>query len=334
MSHRSSTLVLSGALVLALSNTGTQVISAQPGPVPQITTTTTTTHNIHTVFVIVMENHNWSNILGNPHAPYINKTLLPVAANARRYYNPPGNHPSLPNYLWMEAGRNFGVTDDDSPVYRSVNTTKHLVTLLYHMGIRWRAYAEDIDGTQCPLADSGLYAVRHNPFVYFDDVTDNLNPNSAYCIAHVRPFTQLLTDISGTAAPSYAFIIPDLCDDMHQSCNGGNAVLQGDTWLSKYVPIIMSSAAFVNGGAIFITWDEGNGTDDLSTSTAEGPDPTDGPLGMIVLSPYAKHGYTNYIQYNHGALLRTVEEIFGIVPPMPADIVRDADLSDLFATFP
>lgn len=333
MSRRHSTVVLAAALAFALSNSGTQVTSAQASPVPQITPTTT--HSIHTVFVIVMENHNWSNILGSPYAPYINKTLLPIAAQARKYYNPPGNHPSLPNYLWMEAGKNSGITDDDAPVYHEQSTTDHLVTRLHNMGIGWKAYAEGIGWTQCPLADSALYAVRHNPFVYFDDVTENLNPDSAYCIAHVRPFTQLLTDISHNAVPSYAFIIPNLCDDMHQSCNGGNQILQGDTWLAKYLPVILSSAAYVNGGAVFIVWDEGNGADDsTTTTTAEGEDPADGPIGMIVLSPYAKHGYSNNILYNHGALLRTVEEIFGIVPPMPGDIAHDADLSDLFATFP
>src|ERR1051326_8780763 len=66
----------------------------------------TTLHHIKTVFVIVMENHNWTgagsnSIKGNPEAPYINYTLLPMASYANNYDNPPGNHPSLPNYLWL-----------------------------------------------------------------------------------------------------------------------------------------------------------------------------------------------------------------------------------------
>ena len=71
---------------------------------------TPSTHHIKTVFVILMENHNWTgdgslDIKGNSAAPYINKTLLPMASHAEHYYNPPGNHPSLPNYL-MAGGRN------------------------------------------------------------------------------------------------------------------------------------------------------------------------------------------------------------------------------------
>ena len=73
---------------------------------------------IKTVWVVMMENHNWTgdnsgakfgapDIKGNPAAPYINGTLLNTSAHAEQYYNPPGNHPSQPNYLWLEAGTNF-----------------------------------------------------------------------------------------------------------------------------------------------------------------------------------------------------------------------------------
>ena len=63
-----------------------------------------------TVFIIMMENHNWSEIKQNSSAPYIHQTLLPMASHAEQYYNPPGVHPSEPNYLWLEAGTNFGVS--------------------------------------------------------------------------------------------------------------------------------------------------------------------------------------------------------------------------------
>lgn len=63
-----------------------------------------------TVFVIMMENHNWADIAGNTSAPYINHVLLPQSSYTRQYYNPPRIHPSEPNYLWLEAGTNFGIT--------------------------------------------------------------------------------------------------------------------------------------------------------------------------------------------------------------------------------
>src|SRR4051794_35315767 len=67
-----------------------------------------------TVFVILMENHNWTDIKDSPSAPYLN-ALLSQGAHAEAYYNPPGLHPSEPNYLWLEAGTNFGVTNNSNP---------------------------------------------------------------------------------------------------------------------------------------------------------------------------------------------------------------------------
>src|SRR5205823_488930 len=70
---------------------------------------------IQTVFVIIEENQNWAAVKGSASAPYINNTLLPMASHAEQYYNPPGIHPSMPNYLWLEAGTNFGFTSDLLP---------------------------------------------------------------------------------------------------------------------------------------------------------------------------------------------------------------------------
>jgi hypothetical protein len=294
--------------------------------------TASTLHHIKTVFVIVMENHNWTgdapiNIKGNSAAPYINYTLLPRASYANNYNNPPGDHPSLPNYLWMEAGTNFGIHDDGTPYQHHQATRDHLVKLLENAGISWKAYDEDISGTTCPLANTGpkdqngssLYAVRHNPFVYFDDQTGTLNTRSATCIAHVRPFSQLAADLADNKVARYNFITPNLCDDMHDTC-AGNPIAHGDEWLKKNVPAILNSTAYRSGGALFIVWDE----------AAKG----DGPIPLIVLSPFGKgNHYSNSLYYTHSSLLRTLQEIFGVYP-----LIRDAanrrDLGDLFHVFP
>src|SRR5450631_72618 len=68
---------------------------------------------LNTVFVILMENHNWSSIKNSRSAPYINNVLLPMGAHAEQYYNPPALHPSEPNYLWLEAGDNYGIRNDN-----------------------------------------------------------------------------------------------------------------------------------------------------------------------------------------------------------------------------
>src|ERR1041385_7660832 len=219
--------------------------------------------DIQTVFVIPMENQNWSSIKGNSSAPYINNTLLPMASHSEQYYNQPGLHPSLPNYLWLEAGTNFNVISDVLPSTGHQSSTNHLVTLLKKAGISWRSYNEDICGCICPLANTNLYVPRHNPFVYFDDVTNTNDPNSAYCISNDVAYSKLVGDLQSNTVARYNWVVPNLCNDMHNTCSPtNNPILQGDGWLSRELPKILNSQAYSNNGAVFIVWDEGAGTSD------------------------------------------------------------------------
>ena len=266
-----------------------------------------------TVFVIVMENHNWSSIKGNADAPYINNTLLPMASYAEQYYNPPGIHPSEPNYLWLESGTGFGITNDNAPSSNAQSTTSHFVTQLQNAGISWKTYQENISGTSVPLTDSYPYAVKHNPFAYFTDITSN----TSYAINRMRPFTELANDLANNTLARYNFITPNLINDMHDSAAPlNNPVKQGDTWLSQNLPGILNSQAYQNGGLLIITWDEGGGG-------------SDGPIGFILLSPFAKGGgYHNSIHYTHSSTLRTLQKIFGVAPFL-RDAANVIDVSDL-----
>lgn len=268
-----------------------------------------------------MENHDWSSIKGNPAAPYINDTLLPMASHGEQYFNPPSLHPSEPNYVWLEAGTNFGIFDDNGVTSNHQASINHLVTLLDAAGVSWRGYFENTSGSVCPLTDLPPYVVHHNPFAFFDNVTGTNDSYDPYCIDHLRPYSELAGHLSNDTVARYTFITPNECNDMHDACAPLNdPVRQGDTWLSTEVPKILASQAYLNNGALLITWDEG--------------EPDDGPIGMIVLSPHAKGGgYANSIPYTHSSTLRTVEEIFGVTPLL-GDAANATDLSDLFAIFP
>lgn len=313
-----TTLALTSAL---FGVAGAQSPAAAPGD----------SHHIKTVFIILMENHNWTgddkSIENKKRAHYINDVLIPMASHAEQYYNPPGMHPSLPNYLWLEAGTNFGILHDGLPKKNGQDTTQHLVTLLGKAGVSWKAYLEDAKGGVCPLHNMGpvngsgnrSFAARHQPFSYFRDVTDGGDKHSANCIAHLRPFGDLARDLHRNTVARYNWITPNLCNDMHDNCDNG-AVRNGDEWLKEVVPMIMNSAAYQDGGALFITFDEAN--------------TGDGPIPMLVLSPFAKgHGYSNDLPYTHGSTLRTMEEIFGVTPLL-GDAAGQQDLSDLFTAFP
>jgi hypothetical protein len=322
------TFAIFGALVAVAGNghgtprTTAAAVSPTPSPTPAPQLTATAQPANKTVFLIVMENTNWSDIEGSDSAPYINQTVLPMASYAQEYYNPPGLHPSEPNYLWLEAGTNFGVKDDAGPSANHQDSVDHLVTLLDQAGVSWKSYQEDIDGTACPLKGSGLYAPKHNPMIYFDDVTGGNEPQSANCIAHVRPYTELATDLQNNTVARYNFITPNLCHDMHNGsgCESSDRVKNGDDWLAQAIPPILDSSAYQDGGVLIITWDEG----------VHG----DGPIGLIVLSPNARGGgYSNTIHYTHSSTLRTVQEIFGVTPLL-GDAANATDLSDLFTVFP
>jgi phospholipase C len=312
---------LSPALLLAIALTACGPAKSTP---PKV---------LKNVFIILMENRNWDEVKGSPSAPYLNNTLLPMGAHAEAYSNPMDIHPSEPNYLWLEAGTNFGVLTDKDPVVNHQTSTAHLVTQLDAAGVSWKSYQEDIDGMTCPLTSANNYAAKHNPMVFFDDQTDNMNPLSTKCIQHMRPFTELATDLTKGTVARYNFITPNLCNDGHNDCTGkggdkgANQVGESDAWLAANVPGILASDAYKDGGVLIITWDE-------STPTGTCPSLSPNcPVGMIVLSPYAKAGYSNTIPYDHSSTLRTFQEIFE-VQPFLGGAANATDLKDLFKQFP
>jgi len=272
--------------------------------------------NVQTIFLIVMENVSWSSIKGSSSAPYINNTLLPMASHCEQYYTAAGVASSLPDYFWLEGATNYGITSSPEPSTARIRDTNHLVTLLRNAGISWKSYQENITGTTCPTNSSGLYAAYHNPHVYFDDVTTN----AAYCLAHIRPYTELAGDLQSNQIARYNFITPNLCDDMHNStgCATTDRIRNGDNWLAQEIPRIISSQAFSNNGALLLTWDESN------------LPPTTSPIGLILVSPLARgHGYFNTNHYTHASTLRTVQEIFNVGPLLFGANLVDS-LSDLF----
>ena len=272
------------------------------------------------VLIVMMENHNWADIKASPSAKYIHQ-LATMGAHSDQHFNPPGLHPSEPNYLWLEAGDNLGVLDDSGPAAHHFATPDHLVAQLVKAGLTWKAYQEDITGTECPIKPIGKYAPKHNPMVFFDDVTDGNKITSQNCIDHERPYAELAADLAGDKLANYSFISPNLCNDMHDTCAPqNNPIQQGDDWLSVLVPKVLASKAYADGATLIITWDEGeNGSD--------------GPVGMIALGKHVKAGSTSMTHTTHSSTLRTVQEIFGLSPFL-GDAAKATDLADLFTELP
>lgn len=328
---------------------------------------------VKTVFVIAMENHNFTQpiptnspqqILGNPAAPYINSLITPGNSNAAqvsyatKYYNAGrGVHPSEPNYVWAEAGTDFGVYSDLNPgVTNNVFNAPHLTRQLNTAGIPWKNYQEDIQFSPSPIIDaSGTiaaainpyygagqigYAARHNPMGFFTDTQTQ----------NVYPLTNLANDLVNNAAGRYNWITPNLYNDMHTPLSGGftyqgvsytgdqASVAQGDNFLATIIPIIMASPAYQDHGVIIIRWDE--------TETGDGTDHT---IPEIIISPMAKgNAYVSSLEMSHSSDVKTMDEIFGLpllTNAIPAGDINAAgtgynnvstvnDLSDMFTGVP
>lgn len=253
-------------------------------------TSFSTTGTLDHVVIIVEENKPATTILGNPDAPYFNAlvTKFALAANYTAI-----RHPSLPNYLAMTSGTTGSISTDCAPQSASCQmNVRNIVDEIAATGRTWKMYAEGMP-SPCSSVDYRKYAVRHNPFVYFPSITSD----AAYCEAHDVPFTEFAADLARPSGlPDYAFISPNLCNDMH-NCSIGT----GDTWLSQVVPRILDSRAFTKTNSLLvITWDEGS-QDDNAVST-------------VFAGPAAKRGYRSDVAYTHYSLLRTIEKGWGLAP--------------------
>ena len=212
-------------------------------------------------------------------------------------------------------------------------------------GLTWRAYMEDMgndpqrERAACAHVPIGAretthvaevgdqYAGRHNPFVYFHSIIDD----DARCASHVVNLARLPADLrSAAATPNFVFITPNLCNDGHDApCvdgrRGGLSAI--DAFLRHWVPLITGSPAFAADGLLIVTFDEsdGRGPEGSSACCGEQPlpgagfapgfnGPGGGRVGAVVLSPHARRGAISTVPYNHYALLRTIETLFGLAP--------------------
>jgi phospholipase C len=283
-----------------------------------------TTSAIQHVFVIAMENHAASSIYGNTSsAPYINNTLIPMYGRATNFIDKLPSLPSEPHYVWMDGGTNaFSdhtfTTDNNPSSSNSTASTAHLSTQIVAGGSSWLSYQEGLNSTTgaCPIAGSGNYAPKHDPFIFFRDVSGSTpSKTNAFCAAHHKALTALATDMTNNTVAAYNFITPNLCHDMHSnSCTGSSdPIKQGDTWLSQNVPAIIT---YVNAhqGVLLIVWDE--------------PEGSTGTIPLIVVGPHVKPNFASAVQYSHSSLVKSVEQILAL--PILATVTSENVFADFF----
>ncbi|HEV2339700.1 MAG TPA: alkaline phosphatase family protein [Patescibacteria group bacterium] len=261
---------------------------------------TTNPSTIYTVVVIMMENKSYSDIVGSPNAPYIN-SLIHTYSFADNYFAV--THPSLPNYIALLGGNTFGITSDCTDCH--VNAA-NFIDQLEQVNKTWEAYMESIP-FPCFAGSSGKYAQKHDPFLYFDDIRNN-----AKRCHHIVPYSFLSSDFrSLNSTPHFAWITPDLCDDMHDC-----SVQTGDRWLASNVSYILASPAFTKHKSMLaITWDEGEGSGSNR-------------VPLLLIGNAVKHGFTSHTSYSHYSLLHTIEQVWHL-PPITQAVSQSKSMTDM-----
>jgi hypothetical protein len=230
---------------------------------------------VQRVVWVVMENKAYNQVIGGSKAPYLNR-LARGCGIATRFAAEA--HPSLPNYIAMTSGSTHGISDDAGPSEHGIGGP----SIFSQLGGDWRALQESME-RPCQSSDSGAYAAHHNPPVYYTAVR-------AQCSAQSLPLRG-----APRLRSRFTFVTPNSCHDMHDC-----SVHQGDRWLAGWLPRVLRSPEYRSGSmAIFITWDEDDGSANQRVAT-------------IVVSPRTHPGTRSATAFNHYSLLGTTEELLGV----------------------
>jgi acid phosphatase len=245
--------------------------------------------NFGHVFIVVEENHNYSDVVANPSMPYFNSLANQYGLATNYFAN---GHPSIPNYFMMTTGQTLTVIDQVTPETFPVSDD-NVVRELIAAGKTWKSYAEDLPSPGYTGEDSGKYAVRHNPLAYMTDVQNDPAQKQ-----NLVPFTQFAADLPTANLPDYSFIVPNLCDDAHD-CPLSTA----DNWLKTNIAPLIASPVFQKDGVLIIVFDEANDQDFTSGG---------GHVAAVIVSPFSKRGYKSIAFYQHQSLLRLSLEGLGV----------------------
>ncbi|MFC4908209.1 alkaline phosphatase family protein [Actinomadura gamaensis] len=248
--------------------------AAVPGGAAGAATVPTPDHTL----VVVFENHSYSQVVGSSSAPYIT-SLANAGANLTQSYAL--THPSQPNYFDLFSGSPQGVTDDTCPPPGSPYSTANLAAEVRAVGKSWGSYNEGLpsQGSTTCSNSAGKYARKHNPWFSFS----NVPASTGYT------FAQFPTDY--TTLPTVSFVVPNLCDDMHDC-----SVSTGDTWLKNKLGGYAQWATAHNS-VLVVTFDEDNGSSGNRIPT-------------IFYGAHVKQGAYS-TRYNHFNVLRTIEDMYG-----------------------
>ena len=240
------------------------------------------------VAIVVLENQNYSDVVGSASMPYLNQLAQQGGLATQFYANV---HPSIGNYFMMTTGQVVDTNDAFTGVFSGNNVT----TSLMAASKSWKAYAESLPEAGYVGGDQYPYIKHHDPFSYFTNVQSNTNNE-----ADITPFTQLATDTMAKALPNYMFIVPnDLhnghdCPDGGSSCTLSDRLNAVDNWLKSNLSPLLADEDFAAHGILIVTFDES-----ANDNTLGG-----GRIAVVLEGKRIKSGFQSMTTYQFPSLLR------------------------------
>ncbi|MBV9647172.1 MAG: hypothetical protein JO043_06900, partial [Candidatus Eremiobacteraeota bacterium] len=175
-------------------------------------------------------------------------------------------------------------------------------------GLRWRTYASKGGGWFW----MPYQAIRH--IVYGQDWRSDI----------ITPPSRFLTDVGSGQLAEVTWIIPTLRDSDHP----GSRSKAGPAWVASVVNAIGQSP-FWNSTAIFVFWDEWGGWYDHVPPPYVDFDGLGIRVPLLVISPYARNR-VSHVQYEHGSILKYIENVFGLAPLARSDARANSFDPDCF----
>jgi hypothetical protein len=284
-------------IFLALLGCGGVSTTTSSGPTPTPTplqpgTIPTADH----VFLVMLENHGFAQVIGSPSMPYLN-SLATQHALATNYFS--NTHPSIGNYFMLTTGEIQ--TNDDA--FTGTVSSDNIPRAFAAAGKTWKSYMQSLPSVGYTGGDVYPYFKHHNPFVYMTDVL-----NSGAETANVVPFTQLGADLSAGAVPNFVYIAPNAENDAHDCPAGGSAcadsdkLAAADTWLKNNIDPLINSPALANS-VFIITFDEA-----LDIDLRNGG----GQVPMVMVGSHVKPSFKSTTFFQHQSTLRVILDLLQV----------------------
>jgi phosphatidylinositol-3-phosphatase len=254
------------------------------------------------VFLLVEENHSYSEVIGSSSMPYLN-SLASQGGLATQYFA--DVHPSIGNYFMLTTGLPKPIDDSFSGTVSDDNIVRELVKA----GKSWKSYAESLPSVGDIGGDAYPYLHHHNPFSYLTDVIGTSQAQN------LVPFSHFPSDLASGALPNFSFIVPNALDDAHDG-----SLTQADAWLKNNIDSLVQSSTFKNDGLLVIVFDES----ELSDVEHGG-----GHVAAIIVSTKAKKGFQSQTFYQHQSTLRLMLSGLG-VNNFPGASAVAPDMSEFF----